>query len=430
MSCASGPSTVISGLVLDLDAGNTAESARGFNSILDLSTWTLGTGGTSNFNINGTVAENQRILDTGPFGVSTMVWDTPSNDVTSDADGGWNTTNIAIDPTKLYRFSTWMRRKTIGDGEYYLGVYGLDASFTNTGVLARSSGAVNTTLYFSASTWPASILANEWMLIVGHVWPAGSGIGSDNPNSGLWNTAGTKFSNSTSSGDAVWQSTNVYTIHRSYLYYSTVTATNQQWYQPRIDLCDGTEPSVADLIAGFGSKWYNVVATDSSNIFNAASLYNSAGYMQFDGVDDYTTIAMPATTGTVSFWYYYNANTTNKLIMGNSSSMIYCGGGAGGGHWYNQSGDYSFAFTWGNTSQWLHMCGVYESDTTNRFYINGQLSYSSTTYSIPKGTTYNVAGGFYNPQACRFGQISTYNRALSGDEVQQNFNALRGRYGI
>jgi hypothetical protein len=183
---------------------------------------------------------------------------------------------------------------------------------------------------------------------------------------------------------------------------------------------------------GSGTAWNNAVTLGNNTTLVNGPTYstNNGGFFSFDGVDDYTTIAIPSTTGTISFWWYYNADTVQKLIMGNANSMIYCGGGAGGGHWYNQSADYSFAFSWGNTSQWLHMCAVYESTTSNSFYINGSLAYSSSTYSLTKGTTYNVAGNFYVPQACRFSVIQVYSIALSAAQVSQNFNALRGRYGI
>lgn len=180
---------------------------------------------------------------------------------------------------------------------------------------------------------------------------------------------------------------------------------------------------------GSGTVWNDLSGNGNNGTLVNGSTFTN-GYFSFDGVDDYTTIPIPGNVGSISFWYYYNQDTTQKLIMGNSNSMIYCGGGAGSGHWYNMGVDYSFAFSWGNVSQWLHMCAVYESTTNNRFYINGNLAYSSTIYALTKGTIYNVAGNFYNPQNCRFSTISVYNRALTATEVTQNFNALRRRYGI
>lgn len=182
-----------------------------------------------------------------------------------------------------------------------------------------------------------------------------------------------------------------------------------------------------------GTTWYDLSYNNSDRTLTNGPTYSSSdgGCIVFDGVDDYTTIPIPSpTTGSICFWYYYNANTTQKLIMGNSDNMLYCGGGAGVGHWFNWSGDYSFVFFWSNISQWLYMCATYESTTNNKFYINGTLAYSSTSYSLTKGSTYNVAGNYYNPQNCKFGNIYTYNRSLSPTEVLQNYNAQKSRFGL
>jgi hypothetical protein len=63
------------------------------------------------------------------------------------------------------------------------------------------------------------------------------------------------------------------------------------------------------------------------------------------------------------------------------------------------------------------LSGTYSTDTNN---------YSDTSYHIggdgPPTSIYWFQGNIATTQI--------YNRALSASEVQQNFNALRGRYGI
>ena len=423
MGVAYNPKIVTNGLVMALDAANTNKSAKGFKNLLDLSTWTLGTGSVAGFSQNGTTAENQRILDTGPFGVSTVVWDTPSNDVTSDGDGGWDGSTISIDKTKMYRFSVWIRRKFIGDGYYYLGCAG--------GVLNRSDGVLNNNPYFSASTWPLAV--NEWMLVVGHVWPAGSGTGTNHVDSGLWNTSGTKFSGPTSSGDFVWQTSSTTTNLRTYLYYSVNTSTNQQWYQPRIDLVDGTEPTIAELISGVGSKWYNLTGTNHGNILNSAALYNSAGYMTFDGVDDYISSSFATTAGqaiTYTGWLYSTESTAtyrNFVDSASTTPMI----------WWNTSGQIEFD-TGGNyttttvyRNQWVHVALSKPSGSSAAsYYVNGNLVGTGTAYTTPAATAtwFNRGGG--QTWKGYSSNVQAYNRALTATEIQQNFNATRGRYGI
>ena len=53
---------------------------------------------------------------------------------------------------------------------------------------------------------------------------------------------------------------------------------------------------------------------------------------------------------------------------------------------------------------------------------------SNTTY-----TGYRIGQTFTSPNqygSSNISQVQIYNRALSAQEVSQNFNALRGRYGI
>lgn len=205
-------------------------------SIIKWASWTVGAGGTSGYNINGD--GNSRIIDFNPWGVSDVVWDVSNQDAASDADGGWNSSTFSIDKTKMYRFSTFVRRKNNGNGYYYLGTHGYPSA-----VLNRSDGAVNSNPYFIAKAWWGNI--NQWYLVTGFVWPADSGVGAAMTDSGVYALDGTKIS---SNYDNVWQSTTTSSDHRSYLYYSTDITTNQQFYQPRVDIVDGTEPTIPELL--------------------------------------------------------------------------------------------------------------------------------------------------------------------------------------
>jgi hypothetical protein len=452
MALGHSPSIVTNGLVSYWDAANTNRSARGYKNLLDLSDWTLGTGGTTTFSYNGSVSENQRILDTGPFGVTTLVWDSPSNDATSDADGGFSSPYVSIDSSQLYRFSVWLRRKNIGDGSYYMGLYGINAGLGNDGVLLRANTAsVSTNPYFSAGGWPASIANNEWMLVVGHVFPANSGTGSVHTDSGLWNTSGTKFQGSPNQGDWVWKPTNTKTIHRAYLFYSTITTTNQQFYQPRIDLCDGSQPTIADLIAGVGSEWYDMIGSNHGSVLNSVDPHNSAGYMTFDG--NLGANSCVVTTNTVSFgnnatWEAWvncsqNLNTFN-MFMGrflpyfsfyNGNSLFFSI--AIGGTQKTLSSGGLTTNTWYHTAFTTSYDGV---NTTMKIYINGNetgsVSYAGSVTDYPykfmigDGNSGNNGTAPWYPFKGSVSNVKIYNRTLSASEIEQNFIALRGRYNI
>ena len=76
------------------------------------------------------------------------------------------------------------------------------------------------------------------------------------------------------------------------------------------------------------------------------------------------------------------------------------------------------------------------SSTLHKFWINGVSQGSGVARSINTGTTEARIGAristpleYWGPSG-RISNVQVYNRALTTQEIQQNFNALRGRYGI
>ena len=80
---------------------------------------------------------------------------------------------------------------------------------------------------------------------------------------------------------------------------------------------------------------------------------------------------------------------------------------------------------------WVHIAATYNGNTLS-MYKNGSLASSGTTTALVKNNIKNLTIGFRGGNYFR-GQIAVariYSRALSATEVLQNFNALRGRYGV
>ena len=84
------------------------------------------------------------------------------------------------------------------------------------------------------------------------------------------------------------------------------------------------------------------------------------------------------------------------------------------------------------STNWNFLTGVYDG-ATSKIYANGvdtrdtQGSFSSATLD----TGYNIRiGNSSDPGNYEISQVTVYNRALSLGEIQQNFNALRGRFGV
>lgn len=128
-------------------------------------------------------------------------------------------------------------------------------------------------------------------------------------------------------------------------------------------------------------------------------------------------------------WYY---NTTDKIHC----SMPYYSA-------TDTSSYYSVDPTWANagltlsTDQWYNFCATYNNSSRSLItYINGIQAATGTRpgagdLNNPNGSVVRLYGcngvSSSNSQLTAF---TMYNRALSAEEVKQNFNALRGRYGI
>jgi hypothetical protein len=455
-------SIVRDGLILNIDANNPRSNKGRNRNVLswydwptDLSDDISATGSWPSYGRNGEVGINTRTLDTNPFGVSDIVWNVSNQDAASDDDGGWNTSTFAIDVTKTYRFSTWMRRKTVGNGSSYLGPHSNWSAVPGEYILNRSNAAENQNPYFVAAAWWG--VANDWYLVVGHVWAAGSGTGSAHPDSGIYNTAGTKIASCT---DFMWAPTNTTSFQRSYLYYSTDVTTNQQWYQPRVDALDGTQPTITELLNNAGNRCYNLVEPT-----NTVTLFNQTRYAQgafvFDGSHDYIGVSSPSgkwnwaptsssfkNTLSIEMWVK-SSDTSGQYI-----SKPWNGNGeynyqSSHNSWFTSVGNqsHSQSFTSLATGNWEHVVFIV-TPTQKAVYRNGIINAAYTNHSITNNTPTTANNnedlalmtlypyGFYTwdqPTHAIAGSLASckiYNKVLSAAEVLQNFTAMRGRFGV
>ena len=158
----------------------------------------------------------------------------------------------------------------------------------------------------------------------------------------------------------------------------------------------------------------------------------------FDGTDDYVSNITGITTTnqiSVNAWFkptsinnfqhiVDSSNNTWHLAILNTNNIYFWDGLV-----YQRSG----ATVTANSN--LMATGV-KTDTTNRIYLNGSLSESlNSANSVPTNNV-NIGrwqGNSSTPSRYFTGTtygVQIYNRALSPFEVYQNFNALKGRYGI
>ena len=189
------------------------------------------------------------------------------------------------------------------------------------------------------------------------------------------------------------------------------------------------------------------------NTITATSLtYASNNTFSFNGSSDYITtpLSLGSTDPLVSInmWIKRTASFSNAGYWG-------LGGGSSGNgiNGYTSAANKIGWDLWGLTTfhtgqdyplnQWVNVCWIKTAasftTSTLKVYING-IDFPLTTTVRNNSSSVNLATGFnvgrlaagvslyYAP-----GDVDVtgvYNRALSAEEVKQNFNALRGRYGI
>ena len=67
-------------------------------------------------------------------------------------------------------------------------------------------------------------------------------------------------------------------------------------------------------------------------------------------------------------------------------------------------------------------------------YVNGVSTYTVTGYTYGNGTPSRLGigadPGGQEPFQGNIAQVTIYNKALTSSEITQNFDALKGRYGL
>lgn len=285
--------------------------------ILNTEEWTLGSGGVGNFSQNGNTGENERVIGTDPWGNSAIVWETRASG-DNGADGGWNHSSFSVDNTKLYRMSVWVKRtSSSGNGTFYFGTNGGGQC-----VLRLSDFGEECNPYWDCRGTGA-LTQNVWYLVVGHVFPHTYPNSNQHADTGLWVIGSGKVAgiNGCNVGnDMKFGPSTTSLNHRTYHYYCGDNTTRLQFFEPRVDLCDGSEPRITDLLNNTRNK------LDSTSItVEGASFKNQK------------VIATGGIITDVGEWRVHRFNSSGTFtlssVIGSSLPVEYLvvGGGGGGG---------------------------------------------------------------------------------------------------
>jgi hypothetical protein len=300
----------------------------------DSLTWATGSGGFTGYGQNGNTGENERVITTDPFGNQSVVWETRASG-DGNADGGWNSDSISIDRTKLYRFSVWVRRtSSTGGGTFYLGT---DGGGECPYALGTSSAMCNP--YWHCGS-PGSLTQNQWYLVVGHIFPNSYTSTTPHPDTGFWTTAGSKVFGinqcNISGGDLKWGASSTSTYHRTYHYYCGDNTTRLQFWNPRIDICDGTQPTISGLLTNQLNKLDSTTVTVEGASFKHQKIVATGGVIT--NIGEWRIHRFNSSgTFTLSSYAGDSVMVDYLLVGGGGGGGMDMGGGGGGGGVVNGS---------------------------------------------------------------------------------------------
>jgi hypothetical protein len=302
---------------------------------------------------------------------------------------------------------------------------------------------------------------------------------ANHPDSGVWTRSSGKIGNlnpvDSGFGDFVWYPAARFSTHRAYLYYAGDLTSVQSFIYPRVDIVDGLEPSIQELLSGSEpirdlSTKMNVLYPLSTTDFDT----NGRG-LNFRGVEASVirgTMSATFSAQTVSVWFSMTSTLNSAtpgqsmLQFGPTSSSNYFAIGIGNstgtvtdevvnvvtdftavggtlnltaftsntfafqaGIWYN------LALSWSGTKYLIYINGV-EVAT-----VAGGGSYGSRHAALPTsvnmvhiGSASFTTGGIFYPYGSNFngkiGSVLVYERSLEAFEIISNYNATKQKYGV
>jgi hypothetical protein len=191
---------------------------------------------------------------------------------------------------------------------------------------------------------------------------------------------------------------------------------------------------------GSGTNWTDLIGSGNNGTLTNGPTYTntSGGSIVFDGTNDNVSIgtngfSFGSSPGTLSAWAATRDRTSARTIVSYGSSVTNQARflGVGQSNFYFSGYGTSISASGISTDTWFNLVGVYDG-TNASMYVNGALVAGPTDRSSwntivgNAGIGKNVSNNEY--WSGDVAQVSIYNRALSAAEIQQNYNALKGRY--
>jgi hypothetical protein len=215
--------------------------------------------------------------------------------------------------------------------------------------------------------------------------------------------------------------------HRCYHYYCGDSTTRLNFADPRVDLCDGNEPSISEMVSNGAT-----MLMDGSGRNNHHSLFN--GYIptttgparfQLDGTNHgfIRNSALNGVTNNCTVVIYYRTSDSQELwVQGNNNGGFYLSASASNNYYHGNCG---------SPTNFVDLNTVVRPDSpvnyrNNAFHMWEAKGVDFTTWSSFQWFLYG-GGWQLAGEVCK---VLVYNRSITAEESAQNFAAFKTRYGI
>jgi hypothetical protein len=200
---------------------------------------------------------------------------------------------------------------------------------------------------------------------------------------------------------------------------------------------------------GTGTTWFDISGNGNNGTLTNGPTFSSTngGSIVFDGINDLMTTSFTIQAATSSnlqtYCSWLNGRTTNNSFFGSSASSTgqfhlilnfnvsqqlsfgasFFGGGS--------AGDQTNVVTVNSNPTWNYACIVKTAAQTFDVYLNGEKVITGAIKTANQPSSFNL-GRWWNVQyiPSNVSVVQMYNRALSANEITQNFNALKNRFGL
>ena len=201
---------------------------------------------------------------------------------------------------------------------------------------------------------------------------------------------------------------------------------------------------------GSGTTWTDLSSNENNGTITNGPTYSSAdggGSFTFDGVNDYAEVTgsnadflVGSQDFTIEWWEYFTGGISYQGHLGVFEIVV---GAAPIQIWTASGGFQTYAGGWESlgvsptSNQWSHYAISGVSGNFNIYKNGSYVTNSSVNWSLSSSTVKFAVGGtpgwaFGNyAMSGKISAVRVYKgKALTAAEIQQNYNALRGRFGI